>query len=282
MKIRFLKAVILAAILSLPIAAAAQKAGVKTVKKPAKPAPVVTAPPQPTPDPVPDVPVKRNERPAETATTSGVKTKSHDGVSGVASTAVNSPVYSYEFERLGFTYSPILIEHDDAGKGKISFKKDGAGDLLTDPINLSAATIEKIKAAFAALNFLDSTANYQYVKDFSNMGNVTVTLNRDGRSRSAKFNWTEIKDAKVLYDEYRRIGNEYIWKFEMTVGRENQPLQTPGLMDELDSYLSRNEISDPERIMPFLTELSTDERLPLIARNHAAKLIKRIEKVVKK
>ena len=171
MKIRFLKAIILATVLTLPIAAAAQKAGVKTVKKPTKPAPVVTAPPQPAPEPVPEVPVKRNERPADTAAASGIKASSRDGASN-ASSVVPSPVYSYEFERLGFTYSPILIEHNDAGKGKISFKKDGSGDLLTDPINLSAVTIEKIKAAFAALNFLDSTENYQYVKDFSNMGNV--------------------------------------------------------------------------------------------------------------
>ena len=30
-------------------------------------------------------------------------------------------------------------------------------------------------------------------------------------------------------DEYRRISNEYTWRFEIAA-RENQPLQTPGLM----------------------------------------------------
>jgi hypothetical protein len=30
--------------------------------------------------------------------------------------------------------------------------------------------------------------------------------------------------------------------------------------------------------VPLLTEISTDERLPLITRNHAGKLIKRIAK----
>jgi hypothetical protein len=35
-------------------------------------------------------------------------------------------------------------------------------------------------------------------------------------------------------------------------------------------------------MIPFLKELSDDERIPLISRNHAAKLIKQIEKTVEK
>ena len=247
--------------------------------KPRKPAPVSAAKPQPSPETVPETPVKKNERPADT-TTAPAKANNRDSKNNAASPAKSYiPNYYYEFDRPGFTYSRILIEHDDAGKGAISFKKDGFEDLLTDPIQLSTATVEKLKASFAALKFLDSTDNYQYAAhDFSNMGNVTITLKKDGRARTAKYNWTENKDAKFLMDEYRRIGNEYTWKFEMIVARENQPLQTPGLMDALDSYFRQNEISDPPHLMPFLTELSVDERLPLIARNRAAKLIKQIEK----
>ena len=267
----------MALIFSLPNAANAQK---KPVKKPVKPTPVTTASPQPTPAPVVEVPVKRNERPAEVvAKPADLTAKSQSSAKTAA--AANAAVYSYEFLRPGFTYPQILIEHDENGKGKMSFKKDGYDEWLTDPVNLSAVTTEKLKAAFAALNFLESSENYQYVKDFSNMGNVTITLKRDGKTRAAKFNWTENKDAKALFDEYRRISNEYTWKFEIAIGRENQPLQTPGMMDALDSYLQRSEISDPSHLVPFLTELSNDERLPLIARNRAAKLIKQIEKVKK-
>lgn len=90
------------------------------------------------------------------------------------------------------------------------------------------------------------------------------------------------KDARFLMDEYRRISNEYLWKFEMSTARENQPLQTPGLIDALDSYLARGEISDPPHLLSYLTELLTDERLPLLARNHVSRLIKQIEKLKSK
>jgi uncharacterized protein (UPF0147 family) len=53
-------------------------------------------------------------------------------------------------------------------------------------------------------------------------------------------------------------------------------------MDRLDSLLKRDEISDPSQMLPLLKELSNDERIPLIARNKAARIIKEIEKKAEK
>lgn len=250
-------------------------------KKPKKPVKikktgaVVTLAPAPTLEtPVETPSVKTNERPVDETLTE-VKRNSRD----VANTRTASvPVYFYEFTRPGFTYPRILVEHDDAGKGKIAFLKDGSEELISDPINLSALTISKIEEALSALSFIDSTENYQYSRDYSHMGNTQITVRKNGRERTVKYNWTENKNAKVLMDEYRRIANEYTWRFEISVARENQQLQTPAIMDALDSYLKRSEISDPAHMLPFLTGLTTDERLPLIARNHAVKIIKQIEK----
>jgi hypothetical protein len=66
--------------------------------------------------------------------------------------------------------------------------------------------------------------------------------------------------------------------FDINVARQNQPLESPRIMRGLDSYLKRNAISDPVQMLPFLRELSGDERMPLIARNHAERLAKQIEK----
>ena len=261
---------LLISIFSLAVALSAQTK--KPKKKVVNTTPVPTATPQPTPDPPAEVPVKRNERPKD-ATADNIKQNSR--------TAAYTPVYFYKFERPGFTYSPILIEHDETGKGKISFQKDGYSEMLTDPIELSSVTMANIRQTLTALNFLDSTENYQYTRDFSNMGNVTFTVKKDGRERTVKYNWTDNKNAKFLMDEYRWIGNEYTWKFEINIARENQPLQTPGLVDALDSYLQRNEITDPPHLLSFLEPLSNDERLPLMARNHVTKLIKQIEKAKK-
>lgn len=225
------------------------------------------AKPTPTPEAKIEEPAKRNGRPD-----AQVKT---DNASKASAT------HFYEFVRPGFSYGRIVIEHDDAGRGTISFLKDGHDETLTDPVELSKTTIEKIKETLAAMMFVDSTDDYQHARDYAHMGNMTFTLKREGRSRTVKYNWTENPLAKALMDEYRRISNEYTWRFEMFLARENMPLQTPGLMDALDGYFKRNEISDPPHMIPVLTQLSNDERLPLMARNRATKLIKEIEKVRK-
>ncbi len=240
----------------------------KTNKRPTAPSTTPAPTPQPTPEPEPS---KRNGRPdAKPIATPTQKAQS------------TGPQYSYIFTRPGFTYSRIAIEHDESGKGQISFQKTSFDEAIIDPVSLSATTMKAITEALAEMNFLDSTDDYQFPgRDYSHMGNVEFTLKNAGRTRTARYNWTENKNAKILMDEYRRISNEYTWRFEIDLARQNQPLLTPGLMESLGSYIDRKEISDPVHLLPFLTELSHDERLPLMARNRATKIIKAIEKVKK-
>lgn len=223
--------------------------------------------------------VKKNARPEpenQPAEQMGKTTKTNVRPTNAAQE--NKSVYFYEFAQPNFTVSKIRIEHDENGKGKITFLKKELSEDISDPLQLSATALERVKSVWSALDFLDSTENYQYEKDYSHLGNMTFTMKKDGRSREAKFNWTENKDAKNLADEYRRIGQQFIWIFDINVARQNQPLEAPRLVDALDSMIRRSEISDAEQMIPLLNELNNDERIPLIARNHAAKLVKQIEK----
>jgi hypothetical protein len=57
-----------------------------------------------------------------------------------------------------------------------------------------------------------------------------------------------------------------------------QPLNAPQLLNEMETLLTRDGLSDPYQLVPLLTELKTDEHIPLIARNHADRILKKIEK----
>jgi hypothetical protein len=57
-----------------------------------------------------------------------------------------------------------------------------------------------------------------------------------------------------------------------------QPLNAPQLLNEMEMLLNSNGLSDPYQLVPLLTELKTDEHIPLIARNHADRILKKIEK----
>ncbi|HMQ03831.1 MAG TPA: hypothetical protein PKD26_07935 [Pyrinomonadaceae bacterium] len=226
--------------------------------------------PQPQKVPEPALP-KRNERPAgsEIAAASGA---------GQAPGQKTTAAFRYEFSQPDFSIPSIVIEHDEAGLGSISFRRQNSAEIISDPIVVSASVLEKINRAIAALNFLDSQENYQYSKDFSHLGNIKFARSKDGRSREVLLNWTENKEMKAIMNEYRKLGHQFIWVFDISVSRENQPLEAPKLMRSLDSMMARNDISDPVQLEPLLVELSNDERIPLIARNHAARLVKQIEK----
>lgn len=268
-----LRITLYAAVVILPFMSAASADG-QTRKRTGKRAvPVVAAKNVPSiPESTP-APPKRNERPVAEATLA----KNRDEIVPVPTR--NAPAaYRYEFSQPDFVISSIKIEHDESGAGTIAFRKKGGDELITDPIRVSAKSISKIDDALTALNFLASNENYQYEKDFSHLGNMKFARTTGEKSREVAFNYTSNKDAKALMDEYRRIGNQYIWVFDIKLSRENQPLDAPRLLDSLDSLIKRNEISDPSQMEPFLRELSNDESIPLIARNHAARLVKQFEK----
>ena len=273
----FIAAIVVAVVLITAAAQAQTRKPKAAANKPAE-GPASSKPEQNTPEPVP-TPVKRNERPGQSEPAVG---EQKGNVDGGPSNAVSQGSYRYEFTQPEFVVSSIKIEHDSNGKGTISFKKKGSDESITDPISVSAKSVTRINDALTSLNFLSSTEDYQYEKDYSHLGVIKFALTREGRSRDVTFSWTENKDAKILMDEYRKIGNQFIWVFDISLSRENQPLDAPRLLDSLDSMIRRNEISDPLQMEPFLRELSNDERIPLIARNHASRLVAQFEKEKKK
>ena len=251
---------------SAGLVAAQKRTRTKPVSKTVTTATPSPSPAVPSPTPV-KVETKRNERPASDQKTGASKSQ-----------PLFDPTYFYEFSQPEFDIKKIIIEHDDSGRGTITFTKRMFGDTVTDPITISPAALERINAAYAALNFVDSRESYQYEKDYSHLGVMTFKLKKGGKERTAVFNFTVNKEAKVLADEYRKLANQFIWMFDISVARENQPLESPRLLDSLDGLLRRNEISDPSQMISLLKGMKDDERIPLIARNHATKLVERIEK----
>jgi hypothetical protein len=186
--------------------------------------------------------------------------------------------YSYEFQKSDFFIRHIVIKHNATGRGEVSFERQGDLEPIVEPFELSASAWTRIAALWNALRFLDSRADYQSEKQFPHLGTMRLGMARGTLQRVAEFNWTNDPNARALTDEYRRIANQAIFIFDISVARENQPLNSPKLLDVLDAYLKRNDLSDPQQLVPLLRELSTDERLPLMSRNHAERILKKLEK----
>jgi hypothetical protein len=210
---------------------------------------------------------KHNARPHQSA------------AAAVSSATKTEPVkYSYEFSQPKFYVKHIVLEHDASGRGTITFERLNEDVPVTEPIELSADALARINAAWQGLQFLDSNEDYQSNKQFPHLGTMRIGMERGERKRVAEFNWTNNRNASALVDEYRKAADQAIWVFDIAIARENQPLNAPKLMEAMESMLKRNAVSDPRQLLKLLQDISTDEHVPLIARNHALRLIKQIQK----
>jgi hypothetical protein len=195
------------------------------------------------------------------------------------SKAVGAPAtYSYEFSQPEFYVRHIVIEHDASGHGKITFERLNEDTSVVEPIELSSSVRSRLVELWQALRFLESEENYQAERQFPHLGTMRIGMVQGTRKRTAEFNWSNNTSASALVTEYRRVADQAIFVFDISVARENQPLNTPKLMEYLESAMKRNWMSDPQQLIPLLKEISTDEHLPLIARNHALRLLKKLEK----
>ena len=186
--------------------------------------------------------------------------------------------YSYEFTQPDFLVRRILIEHDAEGRGRISFEKKNEDTPVTEPLDISPSTIARVVSLWDSLRFLDSTENYQTSRQYPHLGTMRLKMQQGSRNRTAEFNWTNDKNASLLVNEYRRMADQALLIFDISVARESQPLNTPKLMEQFEALLKRNGLADPKQLVPLLQDINVDEHLPLIARNHALRLIKKIEK----
>ena len=198
--------------------------------------------------------------------------------STVAGNKTDVVKYSYEFSQPKFYVKHIVIQHDANGRGTVTFERLNEDVPVTEPLELSPDALARISTAWQGLRFLDSETNYQADKQFPHLGTMKIGMERGDRKRVAEFNWTNNRDAETIVNEYRKAADQAILVFDIGIARENQPLNAPKLMELMESLLKRNGLSDPHQLLKLLQDLSTDEHVPLIARNHALRLIKQIEK----
>jgi len=192
--------------------------------------------------------------------------------------AAEDAAYAYDFSQPQFLIRHIVVEHDSTGRGQVVLEWLGEQTKIVEPLQLSPAALGRITSLWQALRFLDSDESYQTDKQFPHLGTMRLTMRSGTRSRTAEFNWTHNRNASALVNEYRRAADQATFVFEITVARENRPLDAPKLMDQLETMVTRGGLSDPQQLVPLLLELKTDERIPLMARNHAARILKKIQK----
>ncbi len=193
------------------------------------------------------------------------------------SDGASSAHYRYVFENPRFTTPVQEVEFDGAGQGKFRFKRKDS-DEIVNQLTVSATVLAQIQASLDELNFLSSQEKYQHKKDFSHLGTMTITFARNGKGRTISFNYTDNPGLNRLSDIFRNLVTQETRIFEMETVLANDPISMPAQLRLLESELKSRRIADPQRFVPMLKNLKLDESVPLIARNHAERLLQAIRK----
>lgn len=191
--------------------------------------------------------------------------------------SLSTVAYQYKFENERFTTPLQELEFDGNGHGHFRFKKKESEEIINE-LTVSSPVLLQIQSLFSQLNFLSSQETYQHKKDFSHLGTVTISQTQNGKERSVKFNYSDNPAINQLREIFQNIVTQETRFFELETVRATDPLSTPAQMRMLDDELRSKRIADPNRFVPLLKDLKLDEGVPLITRNHAERLLQRINK----
>ena len=185
--------------------------------------------------------------------------------------------YHYRFENQRFTTQLQELEFDASGHGVFRFKRKDETEIVNQ-LQVTATVLEEINSIFSELNFLSGSADYQHKKDFSHLGKTTISLRRGGKERVVILNYTENPAMSRLIQIFRNIATQENRIFEIETIRLSDSISIPAQLRLLEGEFKSGYIADPQRFVPLLNELKLDEAIPLIARNHAERLLQMIKK----
>lgn len=186
--------------------------------------------------------------------------------------------YYYRFENPKFDIPRVELEFDGTGKGRFSFHRKEATEVVTSPLELLPDTLQKIRGYLETLRFLDSSETYQGERDASYLGTATIGVRQGSKERHVSFNFTRNETMRELAALLRSITHQEYRVFLIELARRHEPLDLDKQLLSLESELRNGWLAEPVKLLPLLRELRDDDNVLLMVRRRADRLIRQIEK----
>lgn len=183
----------------------------------------------------------------------------------------------YVFENPSFMLSPVELRIDESGNADLRFTRKDVAQPVHRPVRLELDVYRSICSLVETARILESSDEYQSKRHFANLGTYTVTAERNGTSRTVRFDNSENETIMDLVKLLRGITTREVHAFDLETAALYAPLAIPGLLDRVEADLKFDRIVAPAGLVPVLRRISDDPSLPLIARNRAEKLERKLK-----
>jgi hypothetical protein len=174
-------------------------------------------------------------------------------------------------------YEMQCIDLDPQGKGEINFKRRQA-DTVNVAIQLSPSARDRFVSALAATNYLDRPETFESGRKVADLGAKRLSIDLASGKREAKFNYSVRKDVIDLSTFFENLIGQETMTFDLANAIQFDRLSVPKRLDQFENELKANRIADPERLIPMLEKIETDQRLMNYARTQAGKIKNQIQR----
>jgi len=168
-------------------------------------------------------------------------------------------------------YELQCVELNPAGKGIVRFKRRGSDEIKVE-VALSAVARDRFIADVDATNNLEQASSYESQRKVADLGKKRMILEMPSGKREAEFNFSTRKEVNDLMNFFDGVINEETIGVDIDNAIQFDRLSIPKKIDQIENELKSNRIADPERLIPILDKIQSDQRLINYARARAGKM----------
>jgi hypothetical protein len=184
--------------------------------------------------------------------------------------------FTYCHENTRGPYEIQCIQLNPEATGEVKFKRRQA-ETVNMAIQLSPAGRQKFLALLAATNYLEHPETFESGRKIADLGAKHVTIETPGGKREGTFNFSLRKDVTDLSTFFEGLINQETLDFDIVNAMQFERLSIPKRLEQVENELKSNRIADPERLVPMLDKIESDQQIMNYARSQAARIKKQIQ-----
>lgn len=156
--------------------------------------------------------------------------------------------------------------------------KLGDGEPMAVNFQLKAHTLRNLLEMFSQADFLNRDKNFVSSRRVADTGTRTIRLVSGPQTREVVFKHTDDRAFRKIVTFFDHLSAQERFLLDLELTLKHDRLGIPRRLDQLQGFMDRKTIVDPQRFSPILKRISQNASLMNLARKTARRLLRRIDR----
>ena len=154
----------------------------------------------------------------------------------------------------------------------------GDGEPVAVDFQLKPHTLQHLLELFAQADFLNRDKNFVSSRRVADTGTRTIRLMSGPQTREVVLRHTDNKTFRKIVTFFDHLSGQERFLLDLKLTMKHDRLGIPRKLDQLQGFLERKTIVDPQRFSPILKRISENTSLMNLARKTARRLLRQIDR----